>query len=66
MKKSLLILSMLALTATSARAYDTLEAGTADASQNTRPVFRLFHENSAKNFPILTGFAGYDRILTKL
>ena len=31
MKKSLLILSMLALTATSARAYDTLEAGTADA-----------------------------------
>lgn len=31
MKKSLLILSMLALTATSARAYDTLEPGTADA-----------------------------------
>ena len=31
MKKSLLILSMLALTATSARAYDVLEAGTADA-----------------------------------
>ncbi len=43
MKKSLLILSLLALTATSARAFDTLERGTADS-----PNYYLIKSNSGR------------------